>query len=138
MNIDKLLGEKFDLEIPLEGELITSKGDLILPETKNDEEVVQYDYTTTRTNLHSLLIQGQEALNSAVKVAVQSESPRSFEVVSNMIKQLADINLQLMDLTEKKQKLTQKKEDCSATNITNNAIFVGSTNELFKALKNSI
>lgn len=130
--MNKLLNERFDL--PLEGDILTTRGELVLPEARNDEEAVQYDYHKTRNNLYNLLEQGQDALYSALDIAKQSESPRSFEVVSNMIKQLADINLQLLDLSEKKQKLLQKKEEV-VSNITNNAIFVGSTNELFKALK---
>ena len=137
MKIDTLLSEKFDLMEPVLGEVITNAGDLILPPVKNDDELIYYDYNKSRTNIHHLLDQGQDALYTALEVAKQSENPRAFEVVANMIKQLADINLQLMDLTEKKQKLVQKKEEVVA-NITNNAIFVGSTNELFKNLKNTL
>lgn len=138
MNIDTLLSEKFDLE-PIEGEVITSKNELILPENQTEDETVKYDYDVTRKNLYSLLDQGQDALSSALQVAKQSEHPRAFEVVSNMIKQLADINLQLLDLTEKKQNLFMNtKRDENTTNITttnNNAIFVGSTQDLLRALK---
>lgn len=138
MNIDTLLSEKFDLE-PIEGEVITSKNELILPENQTEDETVKYDYEITRKNLYSLLDQGQDALSSALQVAKQSEHPRAFEVVSNMIKQLADINLQLLDLTEKKQNLfINAKRDENTTNITttnNNAIFVGSTQDLLRALK---
>lgn len=138
MNIDAILSEKFDLE-PMEGEVITSKGELILPEHQTEDETVKYDYDVTRKNLYSLLDQGQDALASALQVAKQSEHPRAFEVVSNMIKQLADINLQLLDLTEKKQNLfLNSRREENTTNITttnNNAIFVGSTQDLLKSLK---
>lgn len=134
MNIDAILSEKFNIK-PMEPEII-SRGELILPEAKTDDEAVQYDYEKTRNNLHSLLAQGQDALFTALEIAKQSEHPRAFEVVSNMIKQLADINLQLLDLTEKKQKLMTKKEEPSRV-TNNNAIFVGSTTDLFRALKNT-
>lgn len=134
MNIDAILSEKFNIK-PMEPEII-SRGELILPEAKTDDEAVQYDYEKTRNNLHSLLAQGQDALFTALEIAKQSEHPRAFEVVSNMIKQLADINLQLLDLTEKKQKLMTKKEEPSHV-TNNNAIFVGSTTDLFRALKNT-
>lgn len=134
MNIDTILSDKFGIE-PMEDDYIKT-GELLLPETKTDDETVQYDYDKTRNNLHTLLDQGQDALSVALNVAKQTEHPRAFEVVSNMIKQLADINLQLLDLAEKKQALMTKKEE--PTQITNNnAIFVGSTTELFRALKNS-
>jgi uncharacterized glyoxalase superfamily metalloenzyme YdcJ len=70
-------------------------------------------------------------------VAKQSEHPRAFEVVGTLMKQLADINHQLMDLSEKRQKMKNAmKEPETTTNVTNNAIFVGSTAELNKMLKN--
>lgn len=133
MNIDAILSEKFGIQ-PMEDEYIKT-GELVLPETKTDDETVQYDYDKTRNNLHNLLDQGQDALCVALTVAKQTEHPRAFEVVSNMIKQLADINLQLLDLAEKKQSLMTKKED-SVQVTNNNAIFVGSTTELFRTLKN--
>ena len=67
---------------------------------------------------------------------MQSEHPRAFEVVGNLIKQLADVNQQLMDIHQQKQKLDEpsKAEKSKVTN--NNAIFVGSTAELNKMIKN--
>jgi len=73
----------------------------------------------------------------ALEIAKQSEHPRAFDVVGGLMKQLADINGQLLDLTEKRQKLLEKKptanEQPHVTN--NNAIFVGSTSELNKMLR---
>lgn len=103
-----------------------------VPHSSVDENV-DYDYNSTRNNLHTLLKQGQEALFHALEVAKQSEHPRAFEVVGNLIKQLADINHQLLDLSEKKQHLAANKPQ---GNVTNNAIFVGSTAELNKMLQN--
>lgn len=100
-------------------------------------ENADYDYETTRSNLHALLCQGQEALMHSLELAKQSEHPRAFEVVGNLMKQLADINHQLMDLSEKRQKLKDSTTKDSGTTITNNtAYFVGSTAELNKMLKN--
>ncbi len=117
-------------------ELITSTGEHII-QLPDDIDPIEYDYNKTRNNLHSLLTQGQDALNYALEVAKQSENSRAFEVVGNIIKQLADINHQLLDISEKKQRLTTKKPDSDITKITNNnnAIFVGSTSELTKMLK---
>lgn len=139
MNTNTLLSEKFNIK-PIEGEIITSRKNIALPENQTEDETVKHDYDVTRKNLYTLLDQGQDALVSALQVAKQSEHPRAFEVVSNMIKQLADINLQLLDLTEKKQNLyLNLKREENTTNITttnNNAIFVGSTQDLLRALKN--
>ncbi len=134
MNIPTL-NKEFNLPIiDIEPEVITKSGERLvqLPE----EDPIEYDYQKSRTNLYSLLSQGQDALNYALDVAKQSENSRSFEVVGNIIKQLADINYQLLDISEKKQKLSSKKSEDNTNVITNNnAIFVGSTTELTKILK---
>lgn len=127
------LNDTFNLR-PLDTEIITRDGEVIVPKAESTDAAVDYDYNRTRSNLHNLLNQGQEALMHALEVAKQSEHPRAFEVVGNLVKQLADVNHQLLDLTEKKQKLQSKKEKESPQSITNNAIFVGSTTELNKML----
>lgn len=112
-------------------EVITRNREVLLPDT----DKIEYDYKTTRSNLHSLLMTGQEALNRALEIADSSENPRAFEVVGNLMKQLADINQQLLDLHNQKQKLdTVHQKDAPTQNITNNAVFVGSTTELSKYL----
>lgn len=134
------LNDTFNIEtVPIQGEIITQGGEVIIPQQDTVTEKVDYDYQTTRSNLHNLLSQGQDALMSALDVAKQSENPRAFEVVGNLMKQLADINGQLLDLSDKRQRLVDKtkKEEPGAQQVTNNnAIFVGSTNELHKMLQN--
>jgi hypothetical protein len=82
------------------------------------------------------LQQGQEALQKSLDVAMQSEHPRAFEVVGNLMKQLADINQQLLDLHQQKQKLDTPKEGSRKEVTNNNVIFTGSTAELNKLIKN--
>jgi hypothetical protein len=139
--IDNNLSQVFDMEPAIQGEVIMARsGEVVVPESKVQNEKIDYDYDKTRANLHSLLAQGQEALMHALEVAKQSEHPRAFEVVGNLVKQLSEVNAQLLDIHEKKQKLdgkTDKKDDVSTKNVTNNnAIFVGSTTELNKMIKN--
>lgn len=142
MKIDESLSEVFDVE-PMEvksGELITSSGDVIVPDQPKDEKI-EYDYEKTRGNLHALLQSGQDALMHALEVAKASEHPRAFEVVGNLMKQLSDVNAQLLDLHEKKQKLDipkgKQEETGNTKQVTNNnAIFVGSTADLNKMLQN--
>tara|TARA_R110000868_G_scaffold317030_1_gene577872 strand:+ start:37 stop:471 length:435 start_codon:yes stop_codon:yes gene_type:complete len=133
------LNQTFNIQIadqPLEGELITKEGQVVVTTDPDLDKNVMYDYEKTRGNLHSLLSQGEDALFHALDVAKQSEHPRAFEVVGNLIKQLADINHQLMDLSDKRQKIKNaSKEPEAPTSVTNNAIFVGSTMELNKMLK---
>jgi hypothetical protein len=131
MKIDDNLSEVFNIE-PIEkvtGELVINEtGEIIVPQ----EQKVESDYDKTRANLHALLAQGQEALNHAIAVAKSSEHPRAFEVVGNLMKQVADINTQLMELHQQKQKLDAPTKGDKVTN--NNAIFVGSTSELNKLI----
>jgi hypothetical protein len=137
--IDDNLSQVFDMQPVKHGEVIMANGEVIIPESKAQNDKIDYDYDKTRANLHSLLAQGQEALMHALEVAKASEHPRAFEVVGNLVKQLSEVNAQLLDIHEKKQKLdgkTDKKDDVSTKNVTNNnAIFVGSTTELNKMIK---
>ena len=137
MKADQNLSKVFGVEPIKEGEVITSGGDVILPETKGVIENVDKDYDTARNNLYSLLNQGQDALFHALEIAKQSEHPRAFEVVGNLMKQLADTNEQLLALSERKVKLDAPKQQEGQPNkqvTNNNAIFVGSTSELSKML----
>ena len=139
MTIDDKLSEVFNLE-PVEtvkGDVITTTGEVIVPQHDSNNEKVEYDYETTRGNLHSLLAQGQDALMHALSIAKSSEHPRAFEVVGGLMKQLSDINSQLLDLSEKRQKLIDKNkpEEANPQVTNNNAFFVGSTHELNKMLQ---
>ena len=133
MKIDDNLSKVFDVEPSDVKEIVTTADGEIIPDTGSKIDV---DYETTRKNLHILLVQGQSALQSALDVAQSSEHPRAFEVVGNLMKQLADVNQQLLDLHRQKQKLDEPTTKDDPKKITNNAIFVGSTAELNKLIKN--
>jgi outer membrane phospholipase A len=138
MNPDNSLSKVFDVEPLKQGE-VASTGTEVVPENKKIEENIDYDYDVSRNNLHKLLNQGQDALYHALEIAKQSEHPRAFEVVGNLMKQLADTNEQLLKLSEKKQKMDAPKhvEQSPSKQVTNNnAIFVGSTSELSKLINN--
>jgi uncharacterized protein (DUF3084 family) len=133
----KSLNDTFNIENVerINGEVITQTGEVVVPETSHVDEKIEYDYDKTRNNLHTLLSQGQEALMHALDVAKQSEHPRAFEVVGNLMKQLADVNHQLLDLSEKRQKLVAREQSKEGPKtVNNNAFFVGSTNELNKLI----
>ena len=93
------------------------------------------DYESARRNLYSLLDLGQQALQTAVEVAKLSESPRAFEVVSGMIRDLSDVNEQLLTLAQKSQKIEQENNSEKGDTNIQNALFVGSTKDLQKILK---
>ena len=91
------------------------------------------DYEYTRAELYRLIDQGQEAVQGALEVAQESGHPRAFEVATNAMKQVADMTDKLMDLQKKVKDLDEEKKGPSK--VTNNAMFVGSTSELQKMLK---
>ena len=132
MKIDDSLSEVFEVKTMTPTEVIDKDG-VIVSQSNNK---IEDDYEVTRNNLRILLQQGQEALQKSLDVAMQSEHPRAFEVVGNLMKQLADINQQLLDLHQQKQKLDEPSKAEKAKQVTNNAIFVGSTAELNKLIKN--
>lgn len=130
MKTDILLSEVFDVD-PIQTKVV-DRTQLVV-QTNNK---IEDDFEITRNNLRILLQQGQEALQKSLDVAMQSEHPRAFEVVGNLMKQLADINQQLLDLHSQKQKLDEPSKADQAKKVTNNAIFVGSTAELNKLINN--
>ena len=91
------------------------------------------DYEYTRGELYSLIDQGQEAVRGALEVAQESGHPRAYEVATNAMKQVADMTDKLMELKKKVKDLDEEKKGPSK--VTNNAMFVGSTAELQKMLK---
>lgn len=101
------------------------------PEIGNE---LRSDLDYVSANIRQLIEIGLESVKSASNVAEDSESPRAYEVLSTMIKNLTDMNLQLIQVHEKKQSLqTQNQTTAGAStgsNVTNNAIFVGTTKEL--------
>ena len=133
MRTDESLSSVFDVQTIPQTEVITKDGEIIPVGDNKIEE----DFEVTRSNLRILLQQGQEALQKSLDVAMQSEHPRAFEVVGNLMKQMADINQQLLDIHQQKQKLDEPSKAEKAKQVTNNnAIFVGSTAELNKLIKN--
>ena len=100
---------------------------------KDVTEDREKDYEYTRAELYSLIDQGQEAVRGALEVAQESGHPRAYEVATNAMKQVADMTDKLMDLQKKVKDLDEEKKGPSK--VTNNAMFVGSTAELQKMLK---
>jgi len=98
---------------------------------------VQQDYEYTRSNLYSLIEKGQESLNGIMELAGESASPRAYEVAGQIIKSVADTTDKLMEL-QKKVKEIDEDNHKTTNNVTNNAVFVGSTSELSKMLKDGI
>ena len=102
--------------------------------TKDD---ITKDYEYTRGNLYSIIEKGQEAINGILELAQDSEMPRAYEVAGQLIKSVSDATDKLMDL-QKKLKDVEEETTQKGPNTVNNALFVGSTAELAKLLKNGV
>ncbi len=125
----KDLNDTFDVE-----------AEIVKPEKQRKEirkpsesEDVTKDYEYTRGNLYSIIEKGQEALDTALELAQDSGQARQFEVVGQLIKNVADATDKLIDLQKKVKDLDADEK--GPTNVTNNAMFFGSTAELSKMIK---
>lgn len=97
---------------------------------------IKKDYEYTRGNLYSIIEKGQEAINGILELAQETEMPRAYEVAGQLIKNVSDATEKLMDLQKKLKELEDVSTKKGPTNVTN-ALFVGSTAELSKLLKNN-
>ena len=98
----------------------------------NLDETVDNDFKYARENLYNIIERGSDALNTLVDVANQSQHPRAFEVVGQLVKTLSDTNKDLLEL-QKKVKVIKKAIPDQPQNVTN-ALFVGNTSELQKMI----
>ena len=124
-SINKVLGTETDL---------VEVDDSPKPIDKITDDL-QKDYEYTRANLYSLVEKGQEALNGILEVAGEGGSARAYEVAGQIIKSVADTTDKLVDLQKKVKDIEDDSDKPTASNVTNNALFVGSTSELSKMLK---
>ena len=116
-----------------ETDIVPTKKENLRKEDTPKKNEVEKDYEYSRANLYSIIEKGQEAINGIMEVAGESASPRAYEVAGQLIKSVADTTDKLMDL---QKKIKDVNEDAPKTNnVTNNALFVGSTSELSKMLK---
>jgi hypothetical protein len=125
--LDKVLNTKSEIV-----DVTPKSTEIQLPQSKEPD--IKKDYEYTRANLYSLIEKGQEAINGIMELAGEGGSPRAYEVAGQLIKSVADTTDKLIDL---QKKLKDVEEDVVKTtnNVTNNAVFVGSTSELSKILK---
>ena len=96
-------------------------------------EQIKKDYEVSRAQLHSLVMKGQEAIDGILELAHESEQPRAYEVAGQLIKHVGDVTDKLMDLQKKLADIEEPKSKGPST--VNNALFVGSTADLQKLLK---
>ena len=109
--------------------------------TENKTEIVEVktpiedDAEFARGNIRNLIEKGNEAMSDLLNVAKASEHPRAYEVAANLIKNLADLNKDLLEIQKRKRDLSPQESSGSKNINVDKAVFVGSTAELVKLLK---
>ena len=130
--IDKALGI-------IEEVSIDNKKQEVMPLSQEDwgdaNEHVERDYEYQRQQFYNLVERGTDAVEGILELAKESDHPRAYEVAGNLIKQVSEVTEKLGDLQEKMRKLKEVPNN-APKNVTN-ALFVGSTAELQKMLKDS-
>ena len=132
MSFDSL-NEAFDVS----REIVSSEPEQVKPVQKEVDAIktdTRKDYEYTRGNLYSLIEKGQEAVNGILELAQETEQARAYEVAGQLIKSVADATDKLLDLQKKLKDVEEESQSKGPTNVTN-ALFVGSTADLAKLLK---
>ena len=128
------LDDAFNVESSI---VSTDKNDVVKKPDRLTKDDIQKDYEYTRGNLYSIIEKGQEAINGILELAQESEMPRAYEVAGQLIKSVSDATDKLMDL-QKKLKDVNEEQQQKGPSTGNNALFVGSTADLTKLLKNGV
>ena len=128
--LNENLSELFDVE-PIKKEPKVET----LPVVVEYADPVNADAEFARDNIRELVTQGNQAVNELMLIARDGQHPRAFEVLSGLMKNLADMNKDLLEIQKRKKDLAPKAESQNNLNI-DKAVFVGSTAQLVKMLKN--
>jgi hypothetical protein len=131
--IDKAL----NIETSVDVEVVKSEPAKI-EKTLDTLDHIKKDYEYSRGQLYSIIEKGQEAINASLELAQESDSPRAYEVVGQLIKHVGDVIDKLPDLQKKMKDIQKEDQGHTPSSVTNNAVFFGSTTELQKFLKNSM
>jgi hypothetical protein len=137
-NINEKLSEIFDVEpIEINNQPKVNTEVVVVAETNTSLDLVDSDTEFARQNIRELIKKGGFAIDQILEVAKQSEHPRAYEVAAGFIKNMADLNKDLLELQKRKKELhgVSGKESSKDVNI-DKAVFVGSTAELMKLIKN--
>lgn len=136
-NMDNILGVESE---SVEPEIISESTEIVPAKQAKPPAVivdrdVEYDYELSRTTQRDLIDQGAEALEGILRVAQESQHPRAYEVVGNLLKIQSDIVDKLLSLHEKKKALQGKDAPVTQQVNVDKAVFVGSTSDLLKKIK---
>lgn len=128
MSIAEKLDEKFGLP--------SSAVVACAPQILLASEALPDDAETSRKTVHDLIEKGLKSLDGIMNVAQQTDSPRAYEVVSNMLKTLSDLSKDLLDIKEKAKELAEPGQPKGGPTVgtQNNYIFAGTTKDAMRAL----
>lgn len=135
----KTIDEKLSDALDIEAEIIPLDQELILNDVKdvNKTDIKNDDYEYARQNLKNIISTGQDAIDGIMILAKEGESPRAYEVVGQLMKNMVDANKDLLELQKKVNEIENGKSSSGRTtqNITNNALFVGTSKDLQSLIK---
>lgn len=135
--------DKLNDAFNVSGEIISTEKKIISSEIEKTEsspseasiEDIKKDYEYARGNLYSLIEKGQEAINGILELAQESEMPRAYEVAGQLIKNTGEIAEKLLNLQKTLKDVEEGNKQIKGPTTVNNALFVGSTADLAKFLK---
>jgi len=132
-NLDETFNVEETMTPAVEVESVNADSSIEKFEKISDD--IKKDYEYSRGNLYSIIEKGQEALNGVIELAQETEMPRAYEVAGQLIKSVSDATEKLIDLQKKLKDIQSEDNKKGPTSVTNNALFIGSTAELSKLLK---
>lgn len=129
--LDANLSQIFDIQPIIKEDCNT---EILTVDELDSNQDLEADFNVARTNIKELLRKSDGAIDELLKVANESEHPRAYEVAATLIKTMADLNKDLLDIRKKKNDIGGKPTVENNTNI-DKAVFIGSTSDLIKILK---
>ncbi len=129
--VDEKLNNTFEVELVEDPLPIESSDD-----SDDRKEDTQTDYVQSRENFYELVEKGKKALDGAMDIARETDQPRAYEVVAQLLKNVTDTNKEIIELQKRMEDLKTNERKLGNTNI-NNALFVGSTADLQKMLRDN-
>lgn len=131
-----MINKNIDDALNTTSETISVEPEITKPVKSNKDDITR-DYEYSRAQLYSLIEKGQETLNGIMELADETSSPRAYEVAGQILKTVADNAEKLIDLQKKIKDIDEEKSK-GPTSVTNNAMFIGSTSELQKLIKQGL
>ncbi len=146
MKVEKLVEQRIEKHLDLgendshytknEIKVLNTEGSIV-PAVNGSADNKDNDFQYARENLYDIIEKGRDAMEELLEIAKAEESPRAFEVFGQLLKNMTDAQEKLMELHRKKNQIENDKErqDIGRAQNVTNALFVGSTAELLKLVK---